>query len=943
MHSTIYGKDGRKKSGIIVNNKKHILIGDGGIMRFWEQIKDFYIKESEWLLWMVVILLLIVVAHEGYVNYKANKKYILHEWLQYIMISIILICTAQGLRLFGVDVSGVNILYELKFLIMGGTFIVLYSLFQGFIFRKKEAIIIPIFKYFPWVLYVELFLQSITNRLRIQEWSTIILITICIEIVGRRLLEQIKDENKHVYESDYENDDLYSSRVRQLDSFISNLENVKNEPYGVMISGEWGTGKSSFIKALKLKLKDDIFIDIKTGAEKSVPEIMRELSNDILNMLKENNIFVENSSVIDRYFRAFSEVNESVGYKYFKVIYDELNMRTLTGEDYLNTKLKELGKQVYIIVDDLDRCDIEHQEKLFKVIRESMNFENCKTIFLVDKDNFLSEENRGEYLEKYVSYSINLVQVSYDDIADKYIDKCLCFDNDLKCLIDEKITLDDIKDKTYRLPKQILDGCEARKSDQDGSETDDNPFNMAVLDIKKNMSNSRKVKHYFKNVKKAIMLLDLRKQVFQSELQEKDWLSMIIKVQFLKNFLPQVYDEIQMFDTIQDYWVNCSNCVVAYIFANMRTLSYLDEDELIMLNEILYHWDAVDFQKIKTEKEISLIELRSGEFKVERILDYIVHAECFADMNSILGKYCMHMEDEKSRQEFLESFFDKVRILVSKRFIEFDEIESFTRKSIADFSKIGLSSREKFFCANQGKDVARYFISYNTNNLKNIFLLTMQITDIRDNWDIINNIDTLYSNLYKIDKSFFGTKQSEDESKLEIIKRYYASLKTKLEKTESPEVLVEFNESFNSVNKIFMIYKLWDDIEQSLATEIKRPSDEFCFYFRLGSSYTYKDTVFYSSEDLEKALIELNNYYDSLEDQDYSSLHAQIFLSTLEQMVIKSEEEPDWFRSIEKNLMPIVQSIKNLLCDLENERSIEIEEIKIYAYRFKKFCESIRE
>lgn len=58
-------------------------------------------------------------------------------------------------------------------------------------------------------------------------------------------------------------------------------------------------------------------------------------------------------------------------------------------------------------------------------------------------------------------------------------------------------------------------------------------------------------------------------------------------------------------------------------------------------------------------------------------------------------------------------------------------------------------------------------------------------------------------------------------------------------------------------------------------------------------------------------------------------------------MVIKSEEEPDWFRSKEKNLMPIVQSIKNLLCDIEAEKSIEIEEIKIYAYRFKKFCESV--
>lgn len=916
-------------------------------MRFWEQIIDFYTNESEWLMWVVVLLLLIVVLRRGFNIYKANKRYVLHEWLQHIMISVLLVGIGQGLRVFGVDVSGVNVSFELKFLIIAGIFIVLYSLLQGLIFRKKDAAIIPIFKWFPWVLYAELFLQSITNRLRVLEWSTVVLIVICLGILGRRFLEQSEEETKHAYESDYENEDLYSSRKRQLDNFISNLKDVKNEPYTVMISGEWGIGKSSFVKALKVQLKDDVFIDIKAGSEKSVSEILKELSNDILSILEDNNIFVENRSVIDRYFREFSAVNESVGYKYFKVIYDELNKRTLIKENYLDRKLKELGKQVYIIVDDLDRCDTEHQEKMFKVIRESMNFKNCKTIFLVDKDIFLTEENRGEYLEKYVSYSINLVRVSYDDIADKYIDKCLSFNNELKCLVDENITLDDIKNLTYELPKQILDGCEARKSNEEECQADDNPFNKAVFDIKKNMSNSRKVKNYLKSVKKAITILDLRKEVFQSELKEKDWITIIIKVQFIKNILPQMYDEIQMFDNIQDYWVNSTNRVIAYIFADIQTLSYLDEDEKIMLNEILYHWDAVDFSNVKREKEICLIELRSTEFKKEKILDYVVHAECFSDMNLILEKYCMKIEEEKSRQEFLESFFNKVRYLVSKRFIEFDEIESFTKKSIAYFLKMSLSSREKFFCANEGKIVAGYFIVYNTNYLKNPLLLTKKITDIRDtqdnldNLDIINDIDRLYSNLYKIDRSYFVAKQSEDVSKLEIIKSYYASLKTEFEKTESQETLEEFNESFDRVDKIFMIYELWDTIEQSFATEIEKISDEFCFYFRLDSSYTYKDTVFDSCDDLEKALIELKNYYVSLEPQDYNSLHAQMFLRTLAQMVIKSEEDPDWFRSKEKNLMSIVQSIKNLLRDIEVEKSIEIEEIKIYAYRFKKFCESV--
>lgn len=61
------------------------------------------------------------------------------------------------------------------------------------------------------------------------------------------------------------------------------------EPYAIMINAKWGMGKTSFIIALEQKLNDHTFIWIEAGTEKSVDQLMREISLRIIQTLKENN------------------------------------------------------------------------------------------------------------------------------------------------------------------------------------------------------------------------------------------------------------------------------------------------------------------------------------------------------------------------------------------------------------------------------------------------------------------------------------------------------------------------------------------------------------------------------------------------------------------------------------------------------------------------------
>lgn len=62
------------------------------------------------------------------------------------------------------------------------------------------------------------------------------------------------------------------------------------------------------------------FIWVYAGSEKTVSEIMSDISIEILEVLKKNNIFIENKDSIEKYFLAFSDLVEGTALKPLKRI-----------------------------------------------------------------------------------------------------------------------------------------------------------------------------------------------------------------------------------------------------------------------------------------------------------------------------------------------------------------------------------------------------------------------------------------------------------------------------------------------------------------------------------------------------------------------------------------------------------------------------------------------
>lgn len=345
-----------------------------------------------------------------------------------------------------------------------------------------------------------------------------------------------------------------------------------------MISGEWGMGKTSFVQALEKKLKElnnDYFVWVYAGSEKSVSDIMVDVAGQILEILKENNIYIENSDLIEKYFVAFSGIIEENGLKFFNKIANIFGVtKQDTSKEYINGKLSELSKldrTIYLIIDDLDRCDKDYQIKMFKVIRESTELVNCKTIFLVDQKVFLDNEYNANYIEKYISYTLDLCKVDCRELLDYYMEEIFSssfFDTldgvllknrnaiEIKSMIGEypQNVIETFKSEIVKIKEEFENKSEKAKSIEKEHvklkiEDLENTMNV----IEKNISNSRKIKNYLKGVKRDISNLNVEIDRCTGEFKSEDWIKGIIEVQFVKNILPEVFTEVKMCESIEEF------------------------------------------------------------------------------------------------------------------------------------------------------------------------------------------------------------------------------------------------------------------------------------------------------------------------------------------------------------------------------------------------------
>ena len=181
----------------------------------------------------------------------------------------------------------------------------------------------------------------------------------------------------------------------------------------VGILAPWGRGKSSFINLLRKRLEKDggIIIPFNPRGSKSVSSIPEDFFDVFAKELSRH--YLGFSLLLARYTKHIGLLNQ---YTWTRPLGSLLTL-LLPGKEQeaVNRTLRELGKRVYVLLDDLDRLSAEEILEVLKLMDRNASFTNTVFITAYDKDyvnnvlkKHLDHGLNHSFIDKYISWEIPL-------------------------------------------------------------------------------------------------------------------------------------------------------------------------------------------------------------------------------------------------------------------------------------------------------------------------------------------------------------------------------------------------------------------------------------------------------------------------------------------------------------------------------------------------------
>ncbi|MCM1540465.1 MAG: KAP family NTPase [Blautia sp.] len=837
------------------------------------------------------------------------------------------------------------------FTIVGG-FLFLCGCIQCIIFRNRFEPAMQFFKHFQYALFLELLLLAITDRLEIAEGIVCIISIDAIEMIlllfeKWQKKQEKKQNNNHTKESDFPNIDLFPTRCRQLDCFIPILKQQKDEPYSLMISAEWGMGKSSFVKALALdyRMSKDHFVWIMAGSEKSVSEIMLEISEQIIKILRENNIFIEKEHSIENYFLAFSGLLEEAGVELWGKVSHMLGIgseRNARNQQYLNNKLKKLNSTIYLIIDDLDRCEPEYRSKMFKVIRESTDLVNCKTLFLADKTLFHTDKTDSstedfpfDYMEKYISYTLYLHPVSYDEISDFYLSEIFteAAVMEFSDLILNGRSPVAVRSQVHLFPQNVLHNLNYQKENQKLPLED---IAAITSQIQNNLTNPRKVKNYFKDIKRNLRKLSSGISQISMEYLREDWMNAVFTVSFLKNILPERYSHVQSCTDIYTYFQKNNDVIINAIMEISPCKPSMPGRRAEILNYIMFRLDTLDFSERKALERRYRKELLEKNIILNHVKAYCEITQSYEDYEEILNAYAKtNYKTESEKNTFIEVLMDKLSAPFTSLKANTPEFLEFSRKLIKVLTMDLWTEYQRQFCITEGEKIMRKAILESLPSFKSLLYLFFNNILVDTVWQKheIIDIDSLFIVLCEIDTNSKFIVQPDHESAMQKVELFYRNMKMELKKANTSTETY-----FQKITLSLEIYKFWEHTIQSLS-QITDSANPYIKYFNFQGDPTPKNSIFDNTGTLSEAL-NILVYSSAGNNNSFAPKLTYIFSNIMHRLVELYEQNPAWFNDGITETGILLQQINQLadkVCQNSSKTQVDsdiIDEIRILVIKF---------
>jgi len=197
-----------------------------------------------------------------------------------------------------------------------------------------------------------------------------------------------------------------------------------DESLVIGVEGEWGSGKTSFINLIleDLQKSNVLIIKFNPWNFSDQNELIKDFFNSIIDALKQGGKDgEERAKKIKDYSSKLlkrSELMVAPEVSFLGISFKLGEVYKIGGDDPLekqkekiNKLLKEMGKRIVIVIDDIDRLDSHETKLIFKLVKITANFSN--TIFLLAYDRGKVCERIDEKGIKGEEYLKKIIQVSF--------------------------------------------------------------------------------------------------------------------------------------------------------------------------------------------------------------------------------------------------------------------------------------------------------------------------------------------------------------------------------------------------------------------------------------------------------------------------------------------------------------------------------------------------
>lgn len=211
-----------------------------------------------------------------------------------------------------------------------------------------------------------------------------------------------------------QNEDFFGYQ-KMVDSLLADLydTDVENEAFSVGIAGKWGVGKSSFINLLRNSIpkKGGLIVDLYPRSSMNLSAISLDFFNSLSNTLK--GYHTGSWHIVDKYVKSLRCIE---GKGWFNKTIDAIEVFAKTDEkERLQNVITEIGRKIFVIIDDLDRLTAPEILEVLKIIDRNGSFKNVIFIVAYDKEyvnavlrKYLGYQGSEMFTDKYFNFEYSL-------------------------------------------------------------------------------------------------------------------------------------------------------------------------------------------------------------------------------------------------------------------------------------------------------------------------------------------------------------------------------------------------------------------------------------------------------------------------------------------------------------------------------------------------------